>query len=64
VARVPRATIPGFMVDAVAEARGGAHPTGCLGVYPADEAHLERYLALAEAGRESEYLDELLRRAA
>ena len=64
VARVPRATIPGFMVDAVTEARGGAHPTGCLGLYPADEAHLERYLALAEAGRESEYLDEHLRRAA
>ena len=54
VERVPRATIPGFMVDLVAEAPRGAWPTGCVGLYPADTAHLEHYLALAEAGREGD----------
>jgi len=34
----------------------GAYPTGCLDFYPADSSHLEAYLALAEQGRESEYL--------
>jgi glutaconate CoA-transferase subunit A len=56
VSRVPRATIPGFMVDLVVEEPRGAYPTGCLGCYPADEAHLERYLAKAEAGAEGDYL--------
>ncbi len=56
VPRVPRATIPGFMVDLLVEEPRGAYPTGCTGLYPADEAHLERYLALAEAGAEAEYL--------
>ncbi|HEY0511344.1 MAG TPA: malonate decarboxylase subunit alpha [Thermoanaerobaculia bacterium] len=60
VARVPRATIPGFMVDLLVEEPRGAYPTGCLGLYPADADHLERYLALAEQGREAEYLDEYL----
>jgi glutaconate CoA-transferase subunit A len=54
--RVPRATIPGFMVDLIVEEPRGAYPTGCTGLYPADEAHLERYLSLAEAGGEAEYL--------
>ena len=44
VARVPRATIPGFMVDLLVEEPLGAYPTGCLGLYPADAAHLDRYL--------------------
>jgi glutaconate CoA-transferase subunit A len=54
--RVPRATIPGFMVDLIVEEPRGAYPTGCTGLYPADEAHLERYLSLAEGGGEAEYL--------
>jgi glutaconate CoA-transferase subunit A len=54
--RVPRATIPGFMVDLIVEEPRGAFPTGCTGLYPADEAHLERYLSLAEGGGEAEYL--------
>jgi len=58
VSRVPRATIPGFMVDLVVEEPFGAFPTGCAGVYPADEAHLDRYLTLAEASREAEYLQD------
>jgi len=61
VSRVPHATIPGFMVDLLVEEPYGAYPAGCLGLYPADEAHLERYLALAEAGRVDEYLEEVIR---
>jgi glutaconate CoA-transferase subunit A len=61
VARVPRATIPGFMVDLLVEEPRGAYPTGCLDLYPADAAHLERYLALAEQGREDEYLEGVIR---
>jgi glutaconate CoA-transferase subunit A len=57
VARVPRATIPGFMVDLLVEEPLGAYPTGCLGLYAADAAHLDRYLELAEQGREAEYLE-------
>lgn len=61
VERVPRATIPGFMVDLVAEEPRGAWPTGCLGLYPADADNLAEYLALAEQGREAEYLDGVVR---
>jgi glutaconate CoA-transferase subunit A len=59
--RVPQATIPGFMVDLLVEEPRGAFPTGCLNLYPASAAHLERYLALAEAGREAEYLEGVVR---
>jgi glutaconate CoA-transferase subunit A len=62
VRRVPRATIPGFMVDLLVEEPRGAWPTGCAGLYPADEAHLELYLSLAEAGRQAEYLEAYVRR--
>jgi glutaconate CoA-transferase subunit A len=58
--RVPRlahATIPAFMVDLVVEEARGAFPTGCFGAYPPDFDHLERYLELAENGREREYLE-------
>ena len=61
VARVPRVTIPGFQVDLLVEEPLGAYPTGCVGLYPADTAHLERYLALAESGREAEYLEGVIR---
>jgi len=61
VARVPRATIPGFMIDLVVEEPCGAWPSGCAGLYPADEAHLGRYLDLADDGREAEYLDTTVR---
>lgn len=63
VDRVPRATIPGFMVDLLVEEPRGASPTGCLSLYPADAAHLERYLSLAEQGREAEYLEGILDQA-
>ena len=61
--RVPRATIPSFMVDMVVEEPRGAWPTGCPGLYPADEAHLQRYLALAEEESEKEYLEAVVRAA-
>lgn len=57
VRRLSRVTLPSFMVEQVAEAPGGAMPTGCPGLYGHDADHLERYLALAEAGREAEYFE-------
>jgi glutaconate CoA-transferase subunit A len=60
VPRLTRATIPGFMVDLIAEQPKGAFPTGCLGAYPGDLEHLERYLDLAEKGREREYLETVI----
>jgi glutaconate CoA-transferase subunit A len=61
VARVPHATVPGFMVDLLVEEPRGAWPTGCLDLYPADAAHLERYLGLMEQGRWAEYLQSVIR---
>ena len=59
VERVPSATIPGFMVDLVVEEPYGAYPTGCLGLYPADAEHLDRYLTAAERGGNG-YLEEVV----
>ena len=61
VKKVPRATIPGFMVDLVVEEPHGAYPTGCTGCYAADEAHLAAYLRQAKAGDAERYLDEVVR---
>ena len=61
VDRVPTATIPGFMVDAVVEEPYGAYPTGCVGRYPADEEHLDRYLRAAARGEQDAYLDDVVR---
>ena len=61
VPRLSRVTIPGFQVERVALAREGALPTGCVGLYPHNDAMLSDYLALAEAGREGEFLAALLR---
>jgi glutaconate CoA-transferase, subunit A len=60
VARLPRVTIPGFQVERVALAPGGARPSGCVGLYPHDDAMLADYLAMAESGREAEFLETLL----
>ena len=62
VSRLPRVTIPAFQVDRVAEQSLGAAPTGCVGKYSYDEAALLEYLELAEAGRESEWLERSARR--
>ncbi len=63
VARVPNATIPGFMVDRLVEEPHGAYPTGCTGCYPADEAHLAAYLRQAKAGDEQDYIERVVRGA-
>lgn len=55
-----RVTVPAFQVDLVAEAYGGAWPTGCAGRYPHDEAALLGYLAEAEAGRGAAWIDSVL----
>ncbi len=62
VPRLTRVTLPAFQVEAVALAPGGALPSGCLGHYHYDEAELLDYLALAEAGREGEWLRARLER--
>ena len=61
VDRIPSATIPSFMVELVVEERFGAYPTGCVGLYPADEEHLDRYVRRAGEGSEAAYLDEFVR---
>jgi glutaconate CoA-transferase subunit A len=43
-----RTFLPGILVSAVVEARLGAHPGGCPGAYPLDEAHLEWYARAAQ----------------
>ncbi len=60
VERVPNATIPGFMVDLVVEEPYGAYPTGCLGLYPADAVHLDRYLTAAANGGGKGYLEQVV----
>ena len=46
-----------FMVDAVVEAPGGAHPTSCYPDYPVDVVHLARYLKGARRKETQQYLD-------
>lgn len=46
-----------FMVDAVVEAPGGAHPTSCYPEYPADIVHLAQYLLRARRRDTQWYLD-------
>ena len=58
--RVPSATIPGFMVDLVVEEPYGAYPTGCLGLYPADTDHLDRYLTSSRQQDEQGYLRQVV----
>ena len=58
--QLPRVTVPAFQVDLVAEARGGAWPTGCYGQYPHDETALLAYLSESEAGRGAEWIQSVL----
>jgi glutaconate CoA-transferase subunit A len=41
-------TIPALYITALAEAKNGAWPVGLRGRYPADTAHLQRYVDLAQ----------------
>ncbi|MFT3776996.1 MAG: CoA-transferase [Ottowia sp.] len=46
-----------FMVDAVVEAPGGAHPTSCYPDYPLDVVHISQYLRQARAAGVQAYLE-------
>ena len=46
-----------FMVHAVVEAPGGAHPTSCYPDYPVDVVHIARYLKGARRQETQQYLD-------
>lgn len=63
VRALPRVTVPGFQVERVCEASGGAWPTGCVGHYPHDEAALLDYLAAAEAGQGAAWIEAALVRS-
>ncbi len=43
-----RGYLPGIVVDAVVEARYGAHPAAAPGAYPVDDAHLSWYATQAK----------------
>ncbi len=51
------ASLASFMVDAVVETPGGAHPTSCYPDYPVDVAHIVGYLKRARRGAASAYLE-------
>lgn len=63
VRALPRVTVPGFQVERVCEAPGGAWPTGCVGRYPHDEAALLDYLAADEAGQGAAWIEAALARS-
>jgi glutaconate CoA-transferase subunit A len=51
IARRPeRTVIPGFLVDAVVEVPFGAYPGECHGLYEADFAHFDEYVAAVDEG--------------
>jgi len=56
VERLEAPTIPRLLVDAVAEAPGGAFPTSCHRSYRYSAPHLRDYLAAASRGRSGDYL--------
>jgi len=51
------AGVVSFMVDAVVEAPGGAHPTSCYPDYAVDVVHIARYLKSARRRETQTYLD-------
>lgn len=55
-----RTTIPGFLVDGVAEVPHGAHPLSTPGAYDYDETHLRTYLEHARAGDVTGYVEAYL----
>ena len=46
-----------FMVDAVVEVPGGAHPTSCYPDYPVDVVHIARYLKIARRKETQSYIE-------
>lgn len=55
-----RTVVPGFLVDAVAEAPYGAHPCSCPGAYDYDRDHLDDYLSGSRAGEFERYRETYL----
>ncbi|GAA2575937.1 CoA transferase [Dactylosporangium fulvum] len=53
-------TVPGYLVDEIVETPLGAHPTGSVGAYVADLAHLTEYQAAVKAGNFSSYADRFI----
>jgi glutaconate CoA-transferase subunit A len=54
-----RTSIPGFLVEAVVEAPGGAWPTSCAGLYEYDAPFIEALLAASrDAGTLRQFVDE------
>jgi glutaconate CoA-transferase, subunit A len=51
------ASLVSFMVDAVVEVPGGAHPTSCFPDYPVDVVHLASYLQRARRRETPQYLE-------
>lgn len=51
------AALASFMVDAVVEVPGGAHPTSCWPDYPVDVVHIARYLQGARRRETAHYLE-------
>jgi glutaconate CoA-transferase subunit A len=58
------ATLTSFMVDAVVEAPGGAHPSSCWPDYPLDVLHLTRYLRQLRSDGGAAYLQRYVREPA
>jgi glutaconate CoA-transferase subunit A len=59
-----RTDIPGFLVEAVVEAPGGAWPTSCAGLYAYDARLLEELLAVAgDAEALGRFVDERILQA-
>jgi glutaconate CoA-transferase subunit A len=56
VDRIEDPTIPGALVEAVAEAPGGAFPTTCHRTYRYSLPHLREYVAAASGGRPGDYM--------
>jgi len=54
-------TIPALYITALSQAKNGAWPVGLRGRYPADAAHLQRYVEMAQTDAGfRRYLEELL----
>jgi glutaconate CoA-transferase subunit A len=58
-----RTDVPGFLVEAVVEAPGGAWPTSCADLYPYDEPLLAGFVEVAgDEGALRRYVEGILRR--
>ena len=56
--RLTRMNVPGFRVEAVAEARAGAWPGACAGFYRHDAKAIRAYVRASQNGQFSEFLEQ------